>query len=63
LNSKPKKKIRQYFIYYSQVLKGQQKLQNIFLNSSSNKILDIYDLKPSHFHITIFESLDIKTIY
>lgn len=60
LNSKRKKKIKQYFINYLQVLKEQQKLQDRFLDLSSNKILDIYDLKTSHLNIAVFESLNIK---
>ena len=60
LNSKRKKKIKEYFIYYLQVLKKQQKLQDKFLDLSSNKILDIYELKTSHLNIAVFENIDIK---
>ena len=62
LSSQRKKKIKEYFIHYIQVLNQQQKLQDKFidLDSSSNKILDIYDLNISHLNIAVFESIDIK---
>lgn len=60
LNSQRKKKIKDYFIHYLQVLNQQQKLQDRFLDLSSNKILDIYDLKISHLNIAGFERIDIK---
>jgi len=60
LNSQRKKKIKEYFIHYLQLLNEQQKLQDRFLDLSSNKILDIYDLKTSHLNIAGFERIDIK---
>lgn len=48
LNSKRKRKIKEYFINYLQVLKEQQKLQTSFLDLSSNKVLNIYGLNTSN---------------
>jgi hypothetical protein len=60
LSNKQKKQIKEYFIYYLQVFREQQKLQDKVLDLSSNKILDIYDLKTSHLNIALFENIDVK---
>ena len=60
LNSKRKKQIKQYFIYYLQILNQQFKLRDKVLDLSSNNILHIQDLNTSHLNIVVFENLDIK---
>jgi hypothetical protein len=60
LSTKQKKQIKEYFIYYLQILNQQQKLQDKVLDLSSNKILNIHDLNISHLTIAIFENINIK---
>jgi hypothetical protein len=60
LSNKQKKQIKEYFIYYLRLLKQQQKLQDQFLDLSSNQLLDIDDLNISHLKIAVFENLNIK---
>lgn len=60
LSTKQKKEIKEYFIYYLQILNQQQKLQDKVLDLSSNKILNIHDLNISHLTIAVFENINIK---
>ena len=60
LNGKQKKKIKEHFIRYLQVLNQQHKLRDKVIDLSSNKILNIQDLNTSHLNIAVFESIDIK---
>ena len=60
LSSKRKKKIKEYFIHYLQLLNQQNKLHDKVLDLSSDHIIDIHDLNTSHLSIAGFESIDIK---
>jgi hypothetical protein len=60
LSSQQKKKIKEHFIRYLQVLNQQHKLRDKVIDLSSNKILNIQDLNTSHLNIAVFESIDIK---
>lgn len=60
LSSQQKKKIKDHFIRYLQVLNQQHKLRDKVIDLSSNKILNIQDLNTSHLNIAVFESIDIK---
>ena len=60
LSSQRKKKIKEYFIHYLQVLNQQHKLQDQVLDLSSNKILNIHHLNISHLNIAVFENIDVK---
>ena len=60
LSSQRKKKIKEYFIHYLQLLNQQHKLHDKVLDLSSNKILNIHDLNTSHLSIAGFESIDIQ---
>lgn len=60
LSSQQKKKIKEHFIRYLQVLNQQHKLRDKVIDLSSNKNLNIQDLNTSHLNIAVFESIDIK---
>ena len=60
LNGKQKKRMKEYFIQYFQLLHQQGNLQDKVLDLSSNKILNIQHLNTSHLNIAVFESIDIK---
>ena len=60
LSSQQKKKIKDHFIRYLQVLNQQHKLRDKVIDLSSNKILNIQDLNTSHLNIAVFESINIK---
>ena len=60
LSSQQKKKIKDHFIHYLQVLNQQHKLRDKVIDLSSNKIFNIQDLNTSHLNIAVFESTDIK---
>jgi hypothetical protein len=60
LSNQQKKQIKEYFIHYLQVLNKEQKLQDKVLDLSSNKLLDIHDLKTSHLNIAVFENLNVQ---
>jgi hypothetical protein len=61
LNSKRKKKIKEYFIRYVKVLHEQQKLQNQALLLPSNQTCNINQLNSTHLSQTliIFESIEV----
>jgi len=60
LSSQRKKKMKEYFIHYLQLLNQQHKLHDKVLDLSSNQIIDIHDLNTSHLSIAGFETIDIK---
>ena len=60
INGKRKKKIKEYFIHYLQLLNQQHKLRDEVIDLSSNKTLSIHDLNTSHLNIAVFESIDIQ---
>ena len=60
LSSQRKKKIKEYFIHYLQLLNQQQKLQDKVIDLSSNQSLKIHHLNISHLNIAVFENIDIK---
>ena len=60
LSSQRKKKMKEYFIHYLQLLNQQYKLHDKVLDLSSNHMIDIHDLNTSHLSIARFESIDIK---
>jgi hypothetical protein len=62
LNGQQKKKIKEHFISYLQVLNRQHKLRDKVIDISSNKILNIQDLNISHLKIAVFERIDIQFI-
>ena len=62
INGKRKKKMKEYFIHYLQLLNQQHKLRNKVINLSSNKSFNIHDLNTSHLNIAVFENIDIKFI-
>ena len=60
INGKRKKKMKEYFIHYLQLLNQQHKLRDKVIDLSSNKSFNIHDLNTSHLNIAVFESIDIK---
>ena len=60
LSSQQKKKIKDHFIRYLQVLNQQHKLRDKVIDLSSNKILNIHHLNTSHLNIAGFESIHLK---
>ena len=60
LSSQRKKKIKEYFIHYLQLLNQQHKLQDKVIDLSSNQSLKIHHLNISHLNIAVFENIDIK---
>ena len=60
LSSQRKKKIKEYFIHYLQLLNQQHKLRDKVIDLSSNESLKIHHLNISHLNIAVFENIDIK---
>jgi hypothetical protein len=52
--------MKEYFIYYVQVLNQQHKFQEKVLDLSSNKILNIDDLNTYYLTSPLFENINIK---
>jgi len=60
INGKRKKKMKEYFIHYLQLLNQQHKLRDKVIDLSSNKSLSIHDLNTNHLNIAVFETIDIQ---
>lgn len=60
LSNKQKKQMKEYFLHYLKVLKKEEKLQDKVLDISSNKLLDMNELKISHSKIAVFENINIQ---
>nr|ULD16200.1 hypothetical protein [Cylindrotheca closterium] len=60
LSNQHKRQIKEYFIQYLEILYQEGKLQDKFIDLSSNKILDITELNSSYLQIAVFESFNVK---
>jgi len=60
LSNKQKKQMKEYFLHSLKVLKKEEKLQDKVLDISSNKLLDMNELKISHSKIAVFENINIQ---
>lgn len=60
LSNKQKKQMKEYFLHYLKVLKKEEKLQDKVLDISSNKLLDMNELKISPSKIAVFENINIQ---
>jgi len=60
LSNQHKKQIKKYFIHYLKLLHQEGKLQDKFLDLSSNKLLQITDLNTQYLQIAVFENIKIK---
>jgi hypothetical protein len=60
INGKRKKKMKEYFIHYLQLLNQQHKLRDKVIDFSSNKSFNIHDLNTFHLNIAVFENIDIN---
>ena len=60
LSNHHKRQIKEYFIQYLKILYHEGKLQDKFIDLSSNKILDIAELNSSYIQIAVFESFNVK---
>lgn len=60
LSNQHKTQIQEYFTHYIKILQQEGKLQDKFLDLSSNKVLQITDLNSSHSQIAVFENIKVK---
>jgi len=60
LSNQHRRQIQEYFIQYLKVLQQEGKLQEKFLDLSSNKVLPITNLNSSYSQIAVFENIKVQ---
>ena len=60
LSNQHKKQIQEYFTHYLKLLHQEGKLQDKFLDLSSNKLLQITHLNTHYSQIAVFENIKVK---
>ena len=60
LSNQQKRQIKEHFIQYLKAFQQEGKLQDKFLDLSSNKVLQINDLNSSYSQIAVFETIKVQ---